>query len=48
MEDEYEKSDYEKTCLMMENSLISLNSLQGETFTVENEIKRSKEIGSFL
>ena len=47
MEDIYKDSDYEETSHVMPNSSISLNDLQGEII-VDNENKRSKEIGSFI
>ena len=48
MEDIYKDSDYEETSHVTPNSSISLNDLQEEKFIVDNENKRSKEIGSFL
>ena len=37
IKDEYEESDYEETGYMIESSSISLEDLQGEEFTVDNE-----------
>ena len=38
-EDEYEETEYEESSHMMKSSEISLGDLQGEEFTVDNEIK---------
>ena len=37
MEDEYEGINYQETSHMMESNSASLDSLQGEEFTIDNE-----------